>query len=159
MVRNILLNNIGCYLLKYSFHMLFDMFVINIYIPHHIPSQWLSNRFGWCNFRWDCDFILQMRSCAILLTVARVGWSKPGSVADTSRKDGHVINMSSMSIQYIVHADDNKLEIFRMLPFDVLGYSHSDQEVVPKNEIRSPTLDTNQKLWFVRCRDIFVKRI
>ena len=29
-----------------------------------------------------------MRSCAILLTVARVGWNKPGSVMDTSRKDG-----------------------------------------------------------------------
>ena len=72
------------------FHMLFDMFVINIYIiniyiSRHIPSQWLSNRFWWCNFRWDCDFIPQMRSCVILLTVTRVGWNEPGSVTETGR--------------------------------------------------------------------------
>ena len=70
------------------FHVLFDVFVINIYIPRHILSKWLSNRFGWSSFRWwGYDFILQMGSCAILLTVARVGWNKPGSVTKTGKKD------------------------------------------------------------------------
>ena len=34
-------------------------------------------------------------------------------------------------IQYTIYADDNKQKIFWMLPFDVLGCSHSDQEVEP----------------------------